>query len=150
MSAEETKALEFDSQAVNTLGIVGIVGIAAVFILILVIWTVCPIVKYIHMRYVQRRVGTSSDIESQPKTELEIDGKEIHRGICELEHPGMPELDGVSVMEMWEDGCAGEICGRGIVLRCGLDGGVRKPQRAYLVKRHTCDCLGYVDEESEQ
>ncbi|KAF1962929.1 hypothetical protein CC80DRAFT_487364 [Byssothecium circinans] len=107
--------LKFDSKTLNALVLIA----SITSVLLPVVWTIYRIIKDFHIEWVARRTKARSpgvsDVESQIKTELEIDGTEANGGLCELEDPGLPELSGVSVLEMWDQWCAGEVCGRGLV-----------------------------------
>lgn len=83
--------------------------------------------KDLRIEHQQRRAARekAADLERgksrPPSSTAELD--DGGAGVCELEQPPLPELQGVGVLEVWGDACAAEVCGRGIVRELEGDGG---------------------------
>ncbi|KAF1948255.1 hypothetical protein CC80DRAFT_556517 [Byssothecium circinans] len=59
----------------------------------------------------------ANDMEVGDRLEL---GGEANGGLCELEQPGLPELNGNGIVELWDESCANEADGRQLAVE--LDG----------------------------
>jgi hypothetical protein len=107
--------LRFTSETLTGLVIVGLTLAVALPCVWVVIRVALDIRDGIRDRRTSKGKGKKGDddIEAQASniTELELHEGEKDGGLCELEQPGLPELSGIGIMEMWEEGCAKEVDG---------------------------------------
>ena len=113
MSTPGSNEIRVDAQ-VFTSAIVG-VAILVLFIAIAWIFTHYVLKNRAAAKKKERLVKRhQEDVERGGKAEL--DGDEQRAGVHELAQPGMPELGGGEVKEMWVEGCVEEKDGCAIVV----------------------------------
>lgn len=122
------KPFRFTSETLNSLVVIVLIAV----ILVPCVWVVVRAVKDVRHGLRERRTwkktgrlkgGGINDPENQrwPQTDLELDREEMNGGLCELEQPGLPELSAIGIVEMWDEGCAKEICGKIVAVELDAD-----------------------------
>jgi hypothetical protein len=118
MSSEstETRPLRFTSETLNALLVITLA--ISIFVPVVCVFFVATkdILAGFRRWRLKKKIGKGSgnDIESDAgiKTDLELCSDEKNGGLCELEQPRLPELSGVGILEMWDEGCAREMDGK--------------------------------------
>lgn len=121
------KPFHFSSDALNSALVVGLAGAITIPCICVFVRAFKDIRDGVRERQAWRKSGKlkggADDVENQlgPKTDLEMSGEEKNGGLCELEQPGLPELSAIGIVEMWDEGCAKEICGKIMAIELDAD-----------------------------